>query len=131
MKVLIVDADPQSDVSAGFGYRDCDDISPFIKYGCLKDTKFCDKMNDYILFKNLDDKYLTLPELLVKEEEKKEDADAASDVVDKDGNSVTEDADAKDDSEEEKDERKVRSIADEKMILHSQTGADRCLSGIF
>ena len=84
-----------------------DDISPFIKYGCLKDTKFCDKMNDYILFKNLDDKYLTLPELLVKEEEKKEDADAASDVVDKDGNSVTEDADAKDDSEEEKDERKV------------------------
>ena len=84
-----------------------DDISPFIKYGCLKDTKFCDKMNDYILFKNLDDKYLTLPELLVKKEEKKEDADAASDVVDKDGNSVTEDADAKDDSEEEKDERKV------------------------
>ena len=84
-----------------------DDISPFIKYGCLKDTKFCDKMNDYILFKNLDDKYLTLPELLVKEEEKKEDADAASDVVDKNGNSVTEDADAKDDSEEEKDERKV------------------------
>ena len=84
-----------------------DDISPFIKYGCLKDTKFCDKMNDYILFKNLDDKYLTLPELLVKEEEKKEDADAASDVVDKDGNSVTEDADAKDDSEEENDERKV------------------------
>ena len=84
-----------------------DDISPFIKYGCLKDTKFCDKMNDYILFKNLDDKYLTLPELLVKEEEKKEDTDAASDVVDKNGNSVTEDADAKDDSEEEKDERKV------------------------
>ncbi len=35
-------------------------------------------MNDYIIFKNLDDKYLTLPELLVKEEEKKEDADAAS-----------------------------------------------------
>ena len=40
-----------------------DDISPFIKFGCLKDTKFCDKMNDYILFKNLDDKNLTLPEL--------------------------------------------------------------------
>ncbi len=41
-----------------------DDISPFIKYGCLKDTKFCDKMNDYILFKDLDGKYLTLPEAL-------------------------------------------------------------------
>jgi molecular chaperone HtpG len=41
-----------------------DDISPFIKFGCLKDDKFCTKMNDYILFKNLDGKYLTLPECL-------------------------------------------------------------------
>ncbi len=48
-----------------------EDISPFIKYGCLKDEKFCDKINDYILFKNLEDKYITLPELMVKEEEKK------------------------------------------------------------
>ncbi|HIX98815.1 MAG TPA: molecular chaperone HtpG [Candidatus Dorea intestinigallinarum] len=39
-----------------------DDISPFIKFGCLKDEKFCDKMMDYILFKNLDHKYLTLKE---------------------------------------------------------------------
>ena len=39
-----------------------DDISPFIKFGCLKDTKFCDKMSDYMLFKNLDHKYLTLKE---------------------------------------------------------------------
>ena len=41
-----------------------DDISPFIKFGCLKDTKFCDKMSDYILFKNLDHKYLTLKECI-------------------------------------------------------------------
>lgn len=41
-----------------------DDISPFIKFGCLKDDKFCEKMSDYILFKNLDGKYLTLPECL-------------------------------------------------------------------
>jgi len=41
-----------------------DDISPFIKYGCLKDEKFCEKMTDYILFKDLDGKYLTLPEAL-------------------------------------------------------------------
>ena len=67
-----------------------DDISPFIKFGCLKDTKFCDKMNDYILFKNLDDKYLTLPELLVKEEEKKDDAE----VLDKDGNPIANTGDA-------------------------------------
>ena len=90
-----------------------DDISPFIKFGCLKDTKFCDKMNDYILFKNLDDKYLTLPELLVKEEEKKDDAE----VLDKDGNPITNtgDAAASDNTADgsdtsadgEKDERKV------------------------
>ena len=53
-----------------------DDISPFIKYGCLKDAKFCDKMNDYILFKDIYDKYQTLPELL-KPVEKEEAADAA------------------------------------------------------
>lgn len=41
-----------------------DDISPFIKFGCLKDDKFCERMNDYILFKNLEGKYLTLPECL-------------------------------------------------------------------
>lgn len=41
-----------------------DDISPFIKFGCLKDEKFCDKMSDYILFKNLDHKYLTLKECI-------------------------------------------------------------------
>jgi molecular chaperone HtpG len=41
-----------------------DDISQFIKYGCLKDDKFCEKMTDYILFKNLDGKFVTLPECL-------------------------------------------------------------------
>ena len=54
-----------------------DDISPFIKFGCLKDEKFCDKMNDYILFKNIDDKYLTLPEIL-KPVEKDETEDERS-----------------------------------------------------
>ena len=43
-----------------------DDISPFIKFGCLKDTKFCDKMSDYMLFKNLEHKYLTLKECIEK-----------------------------------------------------------------
>ena len=60
-----------------------DDISPFIKYGCLKDTKFCDKMNDYILFKDIHDNYTTLPELLKKEEEKTtEDNKDEAEVVD-------------------------------------------------
>lgn len=51
-----------------------DDISPFIKYGILRDEKFAEKMKDYILFKDLEDKYLTLPEL----KEKKDDSEAAS-----------------------------------------------------
>ncbi len=41
-----------------------DNISPFIKFGCLKDEKFCDKMKDAILFKNLDSKYLTLKDCI-------------------------------------------------------------------
>lgn len=49
-----------------------DDISPFIKFGCLKDTKFCEKMSDYVLFKNLDDKYLTFKECLEENKDKYE-----------------------------------------------------------
>ena len=45
------------------------DIAPFIKFGCLRDTKFCDRMNDYILFENLDGKFLTLPELLAAKDD--------------------------------------------------------------
>ena len=51
-----------------------DDISPFIKYGILRDEKFAEKMKDYMLFKDLEDKYLTLPEL----KEKKEGPETAS-----------------------------------------------------
>ena len=41
-----------------------DDLSPFIKYGCLKDEKFNEKMHDYIIYKNLSGKYVSLPEYL-------------------------------------------------------------------
>ena len=51
-----------------------DDISPFIKFGCIKDAKFSDKMDDYILFKNLDGKYLTLKDCI--EENKKPESEA-------------------------------------------------------
>ncbi|MBO7631961.1 MAG: molecular chaperone HtpG, partial [Lachnospiraceae bacterium] len=48
-------------------YEKCwDDICPFIKFGCLKDMKFRDKMKDFIIYKNLDGKYITLPEYLEK-----------------------------------------------------------------
>ncbi|MDD7176642.1 MAG: molecular chaperone HtpG, partial [Lachnospiraceae bacterium] len=81
-----------------------DDISPFIKFGCLKDEKFCDKMNDYILFKNIDDKYLTLPEILkpVEEEEKTEN-EATSDTSSEEATAE----ENKDSEEEYKDERSV------------------------
>ncbi|MDO4943174.1 MAG: molecular chaperone HtpG [Lachnospiraceae bacterium] len=49
-----------------------DDISPFIKFGCLRDEKFNKKMKDYILFKNLDKKYVTLPEYLEAAKDKNE-----------------------------------------------------------
>ena len=58
-----------------------DDISPFIKFGCLKDEKFCDKMNDYILFKDIHDAYQTLPELLKPVE-------ASESATDENGNPV-------------------------------------------
>ena len=57
-----------------------DDISPFIKFGCIKDGKFSDKMMDYMLYKNLDNKYLTFKDFV--EENKKEDTKAESETND-------------------------------------------------
>ena len=52
-----------------------DDISPFVKFGCIKDSKFAEKVSDYVLFKNLDGKYLTLKDCI---EENKKEAEASS-----------------------------------------------------
>ncbi len=94
-----------------------DDISPFIKFGCLKDDKFCEKMTDYILFKNLEGNYLTLPECLEvnkidpdEGEEKTEDGDAVE-VVDADGNTLTED----EENADEKKEKVIYYVTDEKQ----------------
>ncbi|MCD7807641.1 MAG: molecular chaperone HtpG [Lachnospiraceae bacterium] len=69
-----------------------DDISPFIKYGCLKDDKFCEKMTDYILFKNLDGHYMTLPECLevrpIDVDEDEETAQKNETAMDENGNAV-------------------------------------------
>ena len=92
-----------------------DDISPFIKFGCLKDDKFCEKMTDYILFKNLDGKYLTLPECLevnkVDPDEVKEGESAANEsgekaesvAVDENGEKVEAEVVVEDSSEAEDD----------------------------
>lgn len=60
-----------------------EDISPFIKYGCLKDDKFRDKMSDYIIFKNLDEKYITLPDY-IEAVQGAEEAEASEEQVDTD-----------------------------------------------
>ena len=91
-----------------------DDISPFIKFGCLKDDKFCEKMTDYILFKNLEGKYLTLPECLevnkVDPDEVKEGESAANETgeaetaaVDENGEKVEAEVVVEDSSQAEDD----------------------------
>ena len=92
-----------------------DDISPFIKFGCLKDDKFCEKMTDYILFKNLDGKYLTLPECLEVKP-----IDTEETATDEDGNKVeAEVVEAEVDSEateeEEKKEKVIYYVTDEQQ----------------
>ncbi len=79
-----------------------EDISPFIKYGCLKDDKFRDKMSDYIIFKNLDEKYITLPDYI--EAAKGEDAaDTSEDTASQEKTEDTaKSADGGEDAEEKK-----------------------------
>ncbi len=98
-----------------------DDISPFIKFGCLKDDKFCDKMTDYILFKNLDGKYLTLPECLeVKkidpDEQEKSDADSDTAVDAKTGEKI--EAEVVDEKDEEADIPTEDKETKEKIIYY-------------
>ncbi len=81
-----------------------EDISPFIKYGCLKDDKFCEKMNDYILFKNLEGNYMTLPECL---ETKPLDTEEA---VDEEGNPVEAEVIEPEAEENKADEKKEKII---------------------
>ncbi|MCR4641683.1 MAG: molecular chaperone HtpG, partial [Lachnospiraceae bacterium] len=95
-----------------------DDISPFIKYGCLKDDKFCEKMTDYILFKNLDGKYESLPECLevkpidTADEEKAEDAEGNKVEAEIVEDAASED---KDEAAEEKKEKKIYYVTDEQQ----------------
>ena len=97
-----------------------DDISPFIKFGCLKDDKFCEKMTDYILFKNLDGKYLTLPECLeVNKTDVEESDEEAGKAVDESGNKVdaevVEDAADTEEADGEKKEKVIYYVTDEKQ----------------
>ena len=91
-----------------------DDISPFIKFGCLKDEKFCDKMNDYILFKDINGKYQTLPELLAPAEDAAEGSEGETTVEDSVEAAEEKDTAAESDSEEKEPEKKtVYYVTDE------------------
>ena len=100
-----------------------DDISPFIKYGCLKDDKFCEKMTDYILFKDIDKKFMTLPECLevkpIDTEESDEDGEKTENATDADGNEVesevVKEGDAAEDPSEEKKDKKIYYVTDEQQ----------------
>ena len=85
-----------------------DDISPFIKFGCLKDDKFCEKMTDYILFKNLDGNYMTLPECL--EVNKIDPDEAEENAVDENGNKVEAEVIEPDTADAEDAEAKEKTI---------------------
>lgn len=87
-----------------------DDISPFIKFGCLKDDKFCEKMTDYILFKNLDGKYLTLPECL---EVNKTDPDEAGEQEESAGENAVDENGEKVEAEVVNEDGSVEQAADE------------------
>lgn len=70
-----------------------DDINPFIKFGCIKDEKFCERMMDYVLFKDIDGKYTTMKEYLgtdekTKAENTEESKEAEQTVEDADGEPV-------------------------------------------
>ena len=85
-----------------------DDISPFIKYGVLRDSKFAEKMTDYILFKDLEEKYCTLPELKEKgkalngADKAKSSEDLTEDVKEEKDAPVADTADQAENKEEEK-----------------------------
>jgi len=94
-----------------------DDISPFIKFGCLKDDKFREKMKDFIIFKNLEGKYITLPEY-VKASEKadtKESAeeDAAQDKAE--GTSSKENSEEASDKKEDEEKHVIYYVTNEQQ----------------
>ena len=92
-----------------------DDISPFIKFGCLKDDKFCEKMTDYILFKNLDGKYLTLPECLEVNKIDPDEEETEEKSTDESAEAAETEAADKDAEAEEKKEKVIYYVTDEKQ----------------
>ncbi len=94
-----------------------DDINPFIKFGCLKDEKFGDKIKGSLIFKNLDHKYLTLEECIEASKKENEKADTAAEAEETESTEETPEAAEDIDAEEEKEEKKttVYYVTDEQQ----------------
>ena len=88
-----------------------DDISPFIKFGCLKDEKFGEKMKNSMLYKNLDHKYMTLEDII--KEAKGEDADAAKTEETKAEETKTDAEESKDTDAKEEEKTRIFYVTDE------------------
>ena len=88
-----------------------DDISPFIKFGCLKDEKFGEKMKDSMLYKNLEHKYLTLEDII--KEAKGEEADAAKTEEAKAEETKTDAEESKDADAKEEEKTRIFYVTDE------------------
>lgn len=93
-----------------------DDISPFIKFGCLKDDKFSDKMKDFIIYKNLEGKYITLDDYIEAAKSKSSDDKKEEDKSTDEGKEKTDSSSTEDDQELKEDEKvTVYYITDEKQ----------------
>ena len=88
-----------------------DDISPFIKFGCLKDEKFGEKMKNSMLYKNLDHKYMTLEDII--KEAKGEEADAAKTEETKAEETKTDAEESKDADAKEEEKTRIFYVTDE------------------
>ena len=88
-----------------------DDISPFIKFGCLKDEKFGEKMKNSMLYKNLDHKYMTLEDII--KEAKGEEADSAKTEETKAEETKTDAEESKDADAKEEEKTRIFYVTDE------------------
>ncbi|MBQ1491403.1 MAG: molecular chaperone HtpG, partial [Blautia sp.] len=87
-----------------------DDISPFIKYGCIRDTKFEERMYDYLLFKNLDGKYLTLKDLIEENKKEEEGEKPAEEAAAEEKTEETEASEANAQEDKKEEEKKPTTI---------------------
>lgn len=94
-----------------------DDISPFVKFGCLKDEKFGDKVKDSILYKNLEHKYLTLADCIAENEKKDDTQPAEAEQSTEESTADAEKAEDTAEGEEPKEEEKtvVYYVTDEQQ----------------